>query len=700
LRGATSLGAAVQAGPSSVGLEDDFLRVEDLSVHFGAGPSAVPAVEGVSFSLSAGERLGIVGESGSGKTVTVSALMGLFPGGASVSGRVKYAGHELLSMSPKELRSLRGGDIALVPQEPTVAFSPVRRIGVQMSESLLAHRSMSRQKAMQCAEDALGAAKVPSPRRHLAAYPYELSGGMLQRVCIATALLCEPRLLIADEATTALDVSVQASILDLLDTVARERSMALILVSHDMSVIAHLCERAAVMYAGRIVELGMTAQLFSSPRHPYTSALLECRPATGPGARYTTLASVPGQQESGMAAHKGCAFAPRCHMSTGTCEAERPPLASIEDGTKHRSACWRSEEWRSFAKRDHGALAVPVAQSGASAMTDPGTTVPLLEAKGVTVYYAGRSPGSLRATRVKAVDQVSLAVPRARTLGLVGESGSGKSTVGRAVLGLQRTAAGTVRFAGTDLARADGATMRVLRRRMQLVLQSSFHSFDPRLSLGEALAEAVKLDPAARGRTSARVAELLELVELPRSVAGAMPMQVSGGQRQRASIARALATRPELVVADEPTSALDVSVRAGILNLLRRLQAEQAIAYVFISHDLAAVSSVSDEVAVMYFGRIVEHGPADKVFESPLHPYTRALLDAVPDVGAGERRRLASIPGEVPSLFEPPTGCPFHPRCPRATSNCKVDVPDLTANPRGHSVACFNPVQSEGQGAN
>ena len=661
-----------------------FLEVEDLSVDFGSGEGALRAIDGVSFSLQSGGRLGIVGESGSGKTVTVSALMGIFAAGATGTGRVLFGGRDILSMSPADLRRVRGDELALVPQDPTAALSPIRRIGTQMVETLCAHRHISQAEAGRVALDALTAVKVPSPQRQLSAYPFELSGGMLQRVCIATALLCEPKLLIADEATTSLDVSVQASILELLDQVATEREMALIVVSHDMSVIAGLCETAAVMYAGRIVEFAPTGRLFAQPRHPYSAALLECRPSIDPDARNRLLTSVPGQQEAGADMHDRCSFAPRCRFAVDHCTTQRPLLANVADDRGHLSACWRAGEPVDFYRpEERDAGLAPAAESPSES---------LLQATEIKVHYSVRSPGTFRNVHVKAVDGVSFDVAAGRTLGLVGESGCGKSTVGRAVLGLQSLASGSVRFSGYDLGRLDRTTLRVLRRRMQLVVQSSFHSFDPRATLGEAIAEAARLRPDRRSNTGPRVGELLELVELPRRVASALPSEVSGGQRQRASIARALATQPDLIVADEPTSALDVSVRAGILNLLRRIQRDQGVSYLFISHDLAAVRSMSDEVAVMYFGHIVEKGPAHEVFERPAHPYTRALLDAVPTLGRESDERPGAIPGEVPSLLDPPSGCPFHPRCPRATEECRQLQPSLATVDVGHEAACIHPL--------
>ena len=682
--GAASSSALLKAVEQPSASPPGFLEVEDLSVDFGSGEGALRGVDGVSFSLQSGGRLGIVGESGSGKTVTVSALMGIFAAGATGTGRVMFGGQDILSMSSTDLRRVRGNEMALVPQDPTAALSPIRRIGTQMVETLRAHRDIGEAEAGRVALDALTAVKVPSPQRQLSAYPFEMSGGMLQRVCIAMALLCEPKLLIADEATTSLDVSVQASILELLDQVATERGMALIVVSHDMSVIAGLCQTAAVMYAGRIVELGQTDRLFAQPRHPYSAALLECRPTIGPDARDRLLTSIPGQQEAGVDRHDRCSFAPRCRFAVDRCTSHRPLLTDVAGDQGHFSACWRADEQVDFYR--------PEGRDAALALGRDSPFEPLLQATEIKVRYAVRSPGRFRNVHVKAVDGVSFDVATARTLGLVGESGCGKSTVGRAVLGLQRLAGGSVRFSGYDLGGLDRTTLRVLRRRMQLVVQSSFHSFDPRATLGEAIAEAARLGSEGRSNTAPRVGELLDLVELPRRVASALPSEVSGGQRQRASIARALATQPELIVADEPTSALDVSVRAGILNLLRRIQRDRGVSYLFISHDLAAVRSMSDEVAVMYFGHIVEKGPADEVFERPAHPYTRALLDAVPTLWTESVERPGAIPGEVPSLLDPPSGCPFHPRCPRATEGCRQLQPALASIDVGHEAACIHPL--------
>jgi peptide/nickel transport system ATP-binding protein len=686
--GSATVPAALMHGPPPPTASDArFLQVEDLTVKFATGKGLLVAVDDVSFGLRAGGRLGVVGESGSGKTVTVSAVMGIFAAAATMTGRVVFGGRDVLSMSESELRSLRGLEIALVPQDPTAALSPVRRIGAQMVETLRAHRDIGREAASQLALEALASVKVPSPERQLSAYPFELSGGMLQRVCIAMALLCEPKLLIADEATTSLDVSVQASILELLDQVASEHGMALIIVSHDMSVVAGLCDTAAVMYSGRIVEFGPIGPLFSAPRHPYTAALLECRPSIDHNSRQRLLTSIPGQQEAGGDDRNFCAFAPRCRFVIDRCTTERPALAPVASDLEHLAACWRADEPVSFFRPAQTA-------AGGLLSNRKRSDDPILEAREVRVQYSVRPPGVFRAAHVTAVDGVSFDVTPGGTLGLVGESGCGKSTVGRAVLGLQRLAGGSVQFAGYDLGRLDRATMRVLRRRMQLVVQSSFHSFDPRVPVGEALTEAARLGPDGRANTAACVGDLLDLVELPRRIVRAMPAELSGGQRQRASIARALATRPDFIVADEPTSALDVSVRAGIINLLRRLQHDTGVSYLFISHDLAAVRSMSDDVAVMYLGKIVEKGSADAVFERPAHPYTRALLDAVPALGEKGTERPKAIPGEVPSLLNPPTGCPFHPRCPRATDQCREACPSLATIAHAHEVACIHPLRA------
>jgi peptide/nickel transport system ATP-binding protein len=679
----TLLAATVAAGGNAPPL----VLLDRLSVEFPTAEESLVAVDQVSLALAHGERLGIVGESGSGKTVTVSAVMGLLPETASVSGRALFAGQDVLAMSSEQLRSIRGREVALVPQDPTAALSPVRRVGTQMVETLRAHRRLSTAEARRQSLDALAAVKVPAPARQMEAYPFELSGGMLQRVCIAMALLGEPQLLIADEATTALDVSVQASILELLAQVASERSMGLIVVSHDMSVIAGLCERTAVMYAGRVVESGPTQQLFASPHHPYTAALVECRPRLEPQARRRLLASIPGQLESSVS-RDACVFAPRCRFRVERCLEQRPLLEEV--APRHAAACWlasRSDEFR----LQRGELRALPGPAGATEITGSGA---LLVAEEMSVQYSVRVPGAFRPVKVTAVDAVDLTVKAGATLGVVGESGCGKSTVGRALLHLQPISGGRVRFEGEDLARLDKSALRSLRRRMQLVVQSSVSSFDPRATLGEALLEAVRLDRAGRSDATRRVRDLLDLVELPRRVAGALPAEVSGGQRQRASIARALATRPALIVADEPTSALDVSVRAGILNLLRRLQTDEGISFVFISHDLAAVRSMSDELVVMYFGHVVESGPADAVFEQPAHPYTWALLAALPGEGATIPR---PIPGEVPSLLDPPSGCPFSPRCPRATPECRETMPPLVSVAGRHAVACIHPILGAGR---
>ena len=625
-----------------------------------------------------------MGESGCGKSATALALTRLLPvTAAHVTGSVRFQGEDLLTMTEPELREIRGRHIAMVFQDPMSSLNPVRTIGVQMEEMLRVHLRMKGRRARDRSIELLASVGIPSPARQMAAYPHQLSGGMRQRVMIAMALSCEPQVVVADEPTTALDVSIQAQILELLRRITEVHRTSLLMVSHDLSVVAGLADRIAVMYAGQIVESGPTRRVFEHPRHPYTLGLLACIPRLD-APRTETLRSIEGGLPDPHARSIGCPFAPRCAFVMDRCHFDPPALD--EKAPSQVAACWAD-----LSDQNVETAYAPVTASSNGSLTPQGEV--LLRVDDLKVHFPiGAAIPFRKRPLIRAVDGVSVDVPRGGTLGIVGESGCGKSTTGRALLRLIEPTSGHIHFEGRDIAAMNGDDLRAMRPHMQMVFQDPYGSLNPRLSVGDTIGEPLIVHHAPERKTlSARVVELLEMVGLPARLAARYPHQLSGGQRQRVSIARALALRPSLIVADEPTSALDVSVRAQILNLMRRLQDENRLTYVFISHDLSIVRHMSTHVAVMYLGKIVEIADRDTLYSNPQHPYTQALLAVVPvpDPELERSRRRAPIRGDVPNPANPPNGCRFNTRCPHAFDRCFQTEPELADLGRGHLAACF-----------
>jgi len=661
------------------------LSVEDLSVTFRTAAGPLHAVRNISFTLAEGETLALVGESGCGKSATALSLTRLLPSPpAEVDGSVVFEGANLLALDHDELRSVRGRRIAMVFQDPMSSLNPVRTIGRQMEEMLRVHLNMSHGQARRRSAELLGSVGIPTPMRHLDSYPHQLSGGMRQRVMIAMGLSCEPRILIADEPTTSLDVSIQAQILELLRTMTAAHGTSLLMISHDLSVVAGLADRIAVMYAGQLVETGPTARVFDHPRHPYAKGLLECIPRLD-RPRTLRLRSIDGGLPDPHETPAGCPFAPRCPLVMDRCWTDAPRLE--EKAPLQRAACWAdlSSVEQTSPRPDR-----------AAAGSTPGADGPneaLLEVRDLKVHFpvGSRLPFATRRV-LRAVDGVTFDVPRAQTLSIVGESGCGKTTTGRALLRLVDVTAGQVIFKGTDLVRLPEETLRQRRPEFQMVFQDPYGSLDPRMTVRDAVAEPLRIHQATPGSGLAgRVAELLQMVGLPGRTTNRYPHQLSGGQRQRVGIARALALNPSLVVADEPTSALDVSVRAQILNLMQDLQQQWGLTYVFISHDLSIVRHMSNRVAVMYLGKIVEVADRDTLYANPQHPYTQGLLATVPvpDPAIERQRTRAALPGDVPNPLDPPRGCRFNSRCPVAFDRCFEEEPPLADLGRRHQAACF-----------
>ena len=648
------------------------LKVRDLAIRIGR---ARP-VDGISFDIAPGECYALLGESGCGKSMTALALMRLLPPGAqAASGTVEFDGRDTLALPEAAMREYRGGRLGMIFQEPATSLNPVLSVGRQIVEALELHAGLLGAAARARAVELLDQVGVPDPQRRLDEFPFQLSGGLRQRAMIAIALAGAPRLLIADEPTTALDVTIQAQVLDLLDHLRRTQGMALLLITHDLGVVARMADRVGVMYAGQLVEEAPRTAFFTRPAHPYSARLFAALPDTA--RRCGQLATIPGSVPPADTEYPGCRFVARCGEARAACSEAPPAWRELADGQRVRCVLER-------------ASAVAAADGDAGTSGTMAGAEPLLEVDGLEVHFPIRRGILQRAVgAVRAVDGVSLRLTPGRTLALVGESGCGKTTVGKAILQLIRPTAGSVRLGGAELTTRSARALRPLRGGMQMVFQDPFASLNPRLRVGDIIAEGMRALGTANGDPAPAVAALLEQVGLDAAMAGRYPHEFSGGQRQRIAIARALAVRPRLVVCDEPTSALDVSVQAQILNLLSGLQRELGLTYLFITHNIAVVDYLAHEVAVMYLGRIVERGSADEVLRSPRHPYTRALLAAVPRIdGAG--REVVRLEGDMPSAAAPPAGCHFHPRCPLAGEECRRDYPPERGFGTTQVVRCFN----------
>jgi peptide/nickel transport system ATP-binding protein len=665
---------------------EPLLRVSDLRTWFFTDAGVVRAVDGVSFSLRRGETLGIVGESGSGKSVAAKSIMNLLEEPARiVAGSIRFRGREITALSEEELREIRGAEIAMVFQDPMTSLNPVLRISRQLIETMTAHDRFTPEAARTRAVSLLGRMGIAGPERVLDSWPHQFSGGMRQRVMLAMGFSNEPSLILADEPTTALDVTIQAQILDLLRALNADLGTAVILISHDLGVIATICSRVLVMYAGEVVEEGRPEDLLTDPRHPYTWALLHAAPRLGGTATDRRLATIEGQPPDARAWPEGCRFRARCPFAIDAC-AQHPELLPLDADRSAR--CWVTQGGAALHPP------APRAAAGLAAAVQHAAPAPLLQVQDLVKHFPLPRENFLERHRVlRAVDGVSLEVSAGETVGLVGESGCGKSTLARLVMRLEEPTAGSIVFDGQDISHASQSAIRPLRRRMQMIFQDPYASLNPRMTVGEILGGPLRLHGLARGAVDARaqVAELLNLVGLPPESAARFPHEFSGGQRQRVSIARALAVQPVFVVGDEPISALDVNIQAQIINLMIGLQERLRLTYLFIAHDLAVVRHISDRIVVLYLGRVVETAPAAGLFRRPLHPYTVSLISAVPTLDASGARRRIVLSGEVPSPLNPPSGCHFRTRCPAATARCAAEAPILADVAAGHRVACHFP---------
>ena len=655
------------------------LSVRSLRAGFVAGGRVLAAVDGVDFDLRAGETLALLGESGCGKSATALSLLRLLPAaGRILGGEVCFDGRDLLQLPEAEMRSVRGSGMAMIFQEPATSLNPVLTNGRQIGEVLERHLGLRGAAVRERALELLSAVGIADASRRLDEYPFQLSGGMKQRVMIAIALAANPRLLIADEPTTALDVTIQAQILDLLRRLRAERGMGILLITHDLGVVAQMAHRVGVMYAGEIVEEAARDAFFTSPRHPYTQKLFAALP--DPARRGGSLETIAGQVPALSAMPGGCRFAERCPHVWSRCREETPVWYDV--GESHRVRC------HLLGEPGRGVASIPKCDGPAPVLAPPNSS--LLAVTDLRVHFPIRR-GVLQRTvgQVKAVDGVALQLVRGRTLALVGESGCGKTTVGKAVLQLIKPTDGRVQLEGRELTGLSRDELRPLRRRLQMIFQDPFSSLNPRLPVGEIIGEGMSaLGVSSSADRADAIAALLRQVGLDAAAAHRYPHEFSGGQRQRVAIARALAVQPELIVCDEPTSALDVSVQAQILNLLKALQDDFGLAYLFITHNFAVVDYLAQDVAVMYLGRIVERGTVDEVLRSPRHPYTKALLSAVPSPRLDAQPDFVRLAGETPSPANPPSGCHFHPRCPLASEQCRESYPQTKEVTVSHSVNC------------
>ena len=664
---------------------EPLLQVSDLRTWFFTDAGVVRAVDGVSFTLNKGETLGIVGESGSGKSVAAKSIMNLLEEPARIiAGSIRFRGEEITALSEDQLRDVRGAEIAMVFQDPMTSLNPVLRISHQLVETMTAHGRFTSAAARTRAAELLGRMGIPGPERVLDSWPHQFSGGMRQRVMLAMGFSNTPSLILADEPTTALDVTIQAQILDLLRALNEDLGTAVILISHDLGVIATICSRVLVMYAGEVVEEGSPQDLLSDPRHPYTWALLHAAPRLDSETNNDRrLATIEGQPPDAGAWPEGCRFRARCPFAIDAC-AQHPALLPVAPDRNAR--CWVTQG---------GAPLVPPKPRAAEAAARPDTAPqPLLDVQGLAKHFPLPRQSFLDSQRVlRAIDDVDLQVFPGETVGLVGESGCGKSTLARVVMRLEEPTSGRIVFDGIDISHASQRAIRPLRRRMQMIFQDPYASLNPRMTVGEILAGPLRLHGIAHNTADARdrVAALLDLVGLPQAAAQRFPHEFSGGQRQRISIARALSVEPTFVVGDEPISALDVNIQAQIINLMIGLQERLRLTYLFIAHDLAVVRHISDRIIVLYLGRVVESAPADALFRRPLHPYTASLISAVPTLHAAEARQRIRLTGEVPSPLNPPSGCRFRTRCPAATPRCAEETPTLQEADTGHHVACHFP---------
>jgi peptide/nickel transport system ATP-binding protein len=672
-------------------MPEPLLRIENLKTYFDTGRGVVRAVDDISFDIAKGETFALLGESGCGKSMTSLSIMRLVPkpAGNIVAGSVRLNGQDLLTLPEPAMRNVRGGRIAMIFQEPMTSLNPVLTVGEQIRESVTRHKGLNSKAAKERALDLLNSVGIPDPQQRYSEFPHQLSGGMKQRVMIAIALAGDPELLIADEPTTALDVTIQAQVLELLQQLQEQTGMSILLITHDLGVVSDRVDRVAVMYAGQIVEMAERQQFFSAPKHPYTQKLFESIPTMG--KRGERLAVIRGSVPSLAREFHECRFSPRCDYAWDTCEQVVPRWTRL-DGRGVRCHLWDSKYQQTRPEVAKKRVFEQEGVVGGQINEPLESAGELLRVNNLKVYFPVHKGLFNRVVgEVKAVDGVTMQIDPGKTLALVGESGCGKTTVAKGVLQLLEPTGGEVNFRNLSLTKLNRQEMRPHRRDMQVIFQDPFSSMNPRMKIRNIIAEgmiAQNIGDSEKAR-DARVDELLTQVGLSPEVKHRYPHEFSGGQRQRICIARALAVDPKLIICDEPTSALDVSVQAQILNLLKGLQDQLGLAFLFITHNISVVEYLAHEVAVMYLGRIVEQGTVEDVLRNPLHPYTRALLSAVPTIDKETKRAVIRLEGELPSPVNPPQGCHFNPRCPHVMDECRREYPGSRDVSASHHVNCY-----------
>jgi peptide/nickel transport system ATP-binding protein len=686
-------------------VQPTLLEADGLSVTFPTEDGDVRAVRDLSFTLERGETIGIVGESGSGKSTVALAVLGLLPKYARVTGSVRLMGRELVGLPEGDMAKIRSSTIAYIPQDPLSSLNPAFSVGYQVSETIWTRRNVSKEDARRRAIELLELVGIPRAAERADSYPHEFSGGQRQRVVIAIAMANDPDVMIADEPTTALDVTIQAQVLEALRAAKEQTQASLILITHDLGVVAGMADRVMVMYAGKPVETAPADTIFYEARMPYTLGLLGSLPRLD-SSSHSALRPIPGSPPSLLNLPSACPFGPRCPIVYQRCRKEEPAL--LEVGPGHAAACHRSADltagdtaifaptWADTESAEPGAALVATEVSGdgdGDGTQPPAANGTLVGVRDLVKHFPIRGGKLIRHTvgAAHAVCGVSFDLAEGETLGLVGESGCGKSTTARTVLQLLPATSGSVRYRDTELTGQSRKQLRPIRQHLQVVFQDPYASLDPRMPVGEIVAEPLRVHGRWDRTTGPeRVDRLFELVGLNPEHRNRFPHEFSGGQRQRVGIARALALDPKVLVLDEPVSALDVSIQAGVVNLLEELQDRLGLAYLFIAHDLSVVRHICDRVAVMYLGKIVEIGTGTQVYETPAHPYTQALLSAVPvpDPAIERQRRRILLTGDVPSAIAPPSGCRFRTRCWKAEKICAQEEPELTDRGQGHPVAC------------
>ena len=687
---------------SSPSANNTVIEVDNLQISYETRKGDVEAIQGVSFKVGEGETVGLVGESGCGKsTIAFGIVNFLGPNGKIVEGSIRFQGNELVGRSQEELKDLRGDRIAMVFQDPMQALNPSVRLGEQLAEVLTCHRDISQEEAWEKSIEMLKRVNMPDVKNVMTRYPHQISGGQQQRIVIAMAMLNNPALLIMDEPTTALDVTVEAAVLDLLEELKHDFNAANIFITHNLGVVARVSDYLCVMYAGQMVESGPLVEIFRNPRHPYTMGLLACVPRLGDSKLESLLYPIRGRVPPPAERSKTeCIFAPRCDYVTEDCRKARPGFTQITPD--HQARCIYALEIEDRARTNK--------RRKVSEETPEQTEAPkedLLSFEKLKVYYPQESNsvvslfGLGEKKFVKAVDDVSVRVAKGRTLGIVGESGCGKSTLVKGIIGLEAVTGGAVEFMGFDASQPVSGRDTKLIQEMQMVFQNPDSTLNPSYSVGFQIARPIKrFKTVPKNQVKSEVIRLLKAVRLPATYYERLPRQLSGGEKQRIGIARALASRPDLIICDEPVSALDVSVQAAVINLLLEIQQLFGSSMIFIAHDLSVVRFFSDDIAVMYLGQIVEVGPADAIYTPPYHPYTEALLSAVPIPDPDVKQKDLRLSGNVPSALNPPTGCRFHTRCPRRSDMlpeggkiCEREPPPWRGSQEGHRIFCHIPIE-------